>query len=256
MNLPMRHETSPSHWNVMKEQASLLLKSGFLPTSVRSPEQAIAVMMKGQELGIPAMQALSQINVIQGKPCVSAELQLALIYRAFPDAKIDFVKLEIDGCHISAARPGGKAQLFKFEESDAKAAQLVGKDNWKKYPRAMYRSRCISEMARSLFPDAIMGCSYTPEEMGAVVDEDGSVIDAPSQLVAKPEAAEAVAETPPPKPTTASTYTGATGQQKIVMGILKARNVPPELWEQINDRLMGKPSTALTGVIDDVLLGL
>jgi hypothetical protein len=169
-------DVAPQTWGVMREQASALLKSGFLPSAIKSPEQAVAIMLKGREIGIPAMQSLAQINVIQGKPTISAELMLALIYRAFPAAKITFKKLDNESCVIEACRPGGEPQTFSFSMDDAKAASLTSKDNWKKYARAMLRSRAVSEMARSLFPDAIAGCSYTPEELGAEVDDDGSVI--------------------------------------------------------------------------------
>jgi len=192
-------DVAPQTWGVMREQASMLVKSGFLPSSVKSPEQAVAIMLKGREIGIPAMQAFSQINVIQGKPTVSAELMMALIYRAFPTAKIDFDKLDNDGCVIKAARPGGKQQTFSFSMDDAKAAGLTSKDNWKKYARAMLRSRAVSEMARSLFPDAIMGCSYTPEEMGATVNDQGEVISIVPEVsepepTAKPKVTEMAAE--------------------------------------------------------------
>ncbi len=255
-SIAIRQDASLASWGIMKEQASLLVKSNFLPVSVKTPEQAIAIMMKGQELGIPPMQAFSQINVIQGKPCVSAELQLALIYRSHPEAKIEFVKLDIDGCHISAARPKGKAQTFKFERSDAEAAQLLSKDNWRKYPRAMYRSRCISEMARSLFPDAIMGCSYTPEELGAEVDEDGAIVDVPVVFKPPPPVVVAKQETIEAKPTVAGIYEGSENQQKIVMGILRSQNVQETYWEEIDKRLMGRPSTALKSVIAEVIHGL
>ena len=170
-------DIKPDTWSLMLNQGATLVKSGFLPNTVKTPEQAVAIMLKGREIGVPTMLSFSQINIIQGKPAVSAELQLALIYRAQPNAKIEFEKLDIDGCVIMAARPNGKMQRFEFNEADAKAAQLLGKDNWKKYPRAMYRSRAVSEMARSLFPDAIMGCSYTPEELGANVDQDGEILE-------------------------------------------------------------------------------
>ena len=181
-------DTPPQTWDIMRQQAQTLLMSGFLPSSIKKPEQAIAIMLKGREIGIPAMQALSQINVIQGKPTVSAELMMALIYRSFPDAKINFEQLDDKGCVILAQRPGGKFQRFAFTETDAKAAQLLSKDNWKKYPRAMYRSRAVSEMARSLFPDALMGCSYTPEELGASVNDDGEVISIEVEPEQKPKA--------------------------------------------------------------------
>lgn len=59
-----------------------------------------------------------------------------------------------------------------------------------------------------------------------------------------------------PKPTSPSIYDGSESQQKIVMNILKAKNVPAEFWEEINDRMLGHPSTALNAIIDDVRLGL
>lgn len=170
-------EVSTSGWAIMKEQANVFIRSGFLPSSIKTPEQAMTIMFKGRELGIPPMQAFSHINVIQGKPAISSELMLALIYRSYPGAKIDFKKLESDGCQIMAGRPGQKQVLIKFEKADAESAGLLGKENWRKYPRAMFRSRAISEMARALFPECLMGCSYVPEELDPdlAVNEDGQV---------------------------------------------------------------------------------
>lgn len=62
---------------------------------------------------------------------------------------------------------------------DAKRANLTGKGPWVTYPAAMLRARCISSMARAMFPDALSGVVYTPEELGAQVDDDGSVIEIP-----------------------------------------------------------------------------
>src|SRR5512141_675156 len=74
-----------------KELANTLLKSGFLPGAFKTPEQVIAVMLKGQELGIPAMEALNSINVVNGKPTVSPQLMLALARRSkeLEDLKIE-----------------------------------------------------------------------------------------------------------------------------------------------------------------------
>ena len=59
-----------------KELANTLLKSKFLPTAYTTPEQVLTVMLKGAELNIPPMEALSGIHIIQGKPTVSPQLML------------------------------------------------------------------------------------------------------------------------------------------------------------------------------------
>ena len=59
--------------------AQLLVASRLLPRSVGTPEAAFAIIATGRELGLTAMQALRSIHVIEGKPTLSADLQLALV---------------------------------------------------------------------------------------------------------------------------------------------------------------------------------
>lgn len=172
---------SANEWAMMKDQAMKVVKSGMLPPSIKTPEQAVTVMLKGRELGIPAMQAFSSINVIQGKPTLSAELMLSLVLKNIPSAQYEIVETTDEKCVIEASRsPQAKKTRFEFNLEDAKRAKLypgAPNSSWAKYPRAMLRNRCVSEMCRSIFPDALSGCVYTPEELGAQVDEDGHVID-------------------------------------------------------------------------------
>jgi hypothetical protein len=180
-----------TEFETMQRAAKMAVISGFLPNAYQRGDaneriaKAVVVAMKGRELGVPMMQAFSQINVINGKPAISAELMLALIYRAHPKAEISFPVYTDTKCAIKARRPGAEDYTtFEFTIEDAKRAQLVKQGSpWEKYPRAMLRSRAVSEMARSLFPDAIMGCSYTPEELGQEVNEDGEVIEVQNQAV-------------------------------------------------------------------------
>ncbi len=177
----------PTVWNLVREQANTLVKSGFLPTSINTPEKAVAIMTKGVELGIPPMQAFSHIYIISGKPGISAELMLSLILRAIPNLPINYKRRDDQACVIVVTRPGSKPEEFSFTIEDAKRAGLMSNSTWQKYPRAMLRSRCISEMARSLFPDLLMGCSYTPEELGASVNEEGEVIEVKAESPKKIE---------------------------------------------------------------------
>jgi hypothetical protein len=191
---------------MMIDQSKVLVTTGFLPKGIATAEQATAIMLKGREIGIPPMQSFGQISIIQGKPTVSPELMLALIYKNCPSGEVIFKELSNHICKIEARRQKDHPlQPFSFSMEDAKKAELAGKGNWQKYPRAMLRSRCIAEMARSIFPDAIMGCSYTPEEMGATVNEDNEIIEvAPTpQPEPKPEEPKPVNQKPEPAPANA-----------------------------------------------------
>jgi len=169
---------SREQWSMIQEQAKVLVKTGMLPETIKRPEQAIAIMLKGRELDVPPLQAFSQINVIKGKPTLSPELMLGLIYQRVPGTVIHYEQNDDKACRIKVTRPGHQPQEFGFSMEDAKTAGLSTKHNWKTYPRAMLRSRAISEMARALFPDAVSGCGYTAEEISpdSTVNEEGDII--------------------------------------------------------------------------------
>ena len=73
---------SADEWKIITDQARMLVGTNFLPQSIKTPEQAVAIILQGRELGIPTMAALGTINVIQGKPTISPQLMLALINRS------------------------------------------------------------------------------------------------------------------------------------------------------------------------------
>jgi hypothetical protein len=100
------------------------------------------------------------------------------VLRRVPGAVFEVSESTNDRCVVLAARPGRPEHEFAFSMEDAKAAGLTGKDNWKKYPRAMLRSRAITEAARAVFPDAVLG-TYDPDELGAVTNEAGEIVAMP-----------------------------------------------------------------------------
>ena len=72
----------------------------------------------------------------------------------------------------------------RFTLQDAQKAGLNGSDNWRKYPRNMLFARALSNGVKWYCPDVTGGPAYTPDELGAVVDEDGEVIEA--EVVERP----------------------------------------------------------------------
>ena len=62
------------------------------------------------------------------------------------------------------SHPQGGSIRISWDMDRAKQAGLGTKDNWKKYPRQMLRSRIISEGVRTICPMATSGM-YVPEEV-------------------------------------------------------------------------------------------
>jgi hypothetical protein len=65
---------------------------------------------------------------------------------------------------------------ISFTIAQAKAANLLGKKNWKHYPAAMLRARASAALARAVYPDAVGGL-YTPEEKGSGLDTSAPPVD-------------------------------------------------------------------------------
>lgn len=171
-------------WRLMMDMASSLVPTGFLPESIKRPEQAVAIMLKGRELGVPPMYALSNIAVVKGKPTVSAEMMLALIYRDHGKRAIRVKESTNDHCTIEYRLPGWDVTAYTFTMQDAAKAGLANSNTWKQYPAAMLRARCISAVARMAFPESIAGM-YVPGELGedVTVTDEGEVVSASTAAV-------------------------------------------------------------------------
>jgi hypothetical protein len=137
--------------------------TGFLPESIKTPGQALAIVAAGRELGLGVMQSLRGLNIIKGKITLSASTQLALLIRA--GIKFRWIEQTDKAAEIEFSRAGMEPAKFRFTIEDAQRAGLQG-DNWKKYPGNMLRARAISNGARAYAPDVLDGV-YDPAELSA-----------------------------------------------------------------------------------------
>lgn len=164
--------------------AGILVKSRLLPDSVQSPEAAFAIIATGRELGLTAMQSLRSIHVIKGKTILSADLVAALV-KSRRDVCAYFMLIEstTERATYKTQRVGEpEATTLTFTFDDAKRAQVTGNPNWTKFPAAMLRARCITALARAVYPDLAMGI-YDPDEL-----EVAPVAPQQAYEVVKPEA--------------------------------------------------------------------
>lgn len=169
----------PDRFASLQAQANALVRSGFLPSSIKTADQAIMIMMMGEALGIKPVVALTTINVINGKPTIPPQMMLAFMYKS---RELTDLKIEDDGttCNCTLRRNAMSPHTESFSMSDAAGLGLSTKDNWKKQPKVMRKWRAVAAACRVVFPDLFLGF-YTPEEMGAdvYIDENENMYITP-----------------------------------------------------------------------------
>lgn len=163
-------------YDEVERAAKAMAGSGFF-ADTRQAAQAIVKIMAGAELGVGAFASMVGVNIIQGKPAFSANLMASAVKRSGrynyfvttnteKECSIEFVE-KFDG----KWRTSG---VSTFTLEDAKKA---GTKNLDKFPRNMLFARAMSNGVRWYCPDVMNGSpAYTPEELGADVDEDGNVV--------------------------------------------------------------------------------
>jgi hypothetical protein len=170
------------------KMAQAMVESKFLPKSVQTAQQALAIMATGKEYGFSMMQSFRLIHIIEGKPSLSADAQLALVLSS---GKAEYFMAEETSAkvakYVTKRRGAPVEQRLSFTIDEAKDAGLTGKDNWKKYPSAMLRARCIAALARMVYPD-VVGGTYDPDE----IQPDDAPPPAPPSAAAKKAPAPAV----------------------------------------------------------------
>ncbi|MBV9849847.1 MAG: hypothetical protein JO250_09265 [Armatimonadetes bacterium] len=154
---------NPQFYDAMSHMAGAFARSGMF--AVKSPDQALVILMRGMELGLPPATAMSGIHVIQGRAVLSADL-MAAVCKASPLCLFfRLVETTDQRAVYETQRIGDPSPTpMTFTMEDAKRAGLAGRDTWKQYPAQMLRARCIAGLARAVFPDLLLGL-YTPEEM-------------------------------------------------------------------------------------------
>jgi hypothetical protein len=160
------------------EYAKALAVSPLLPKDYqRNPGNLLFAIEYADALGIKPIHAITSIHVISGKPTASADLIAAVVRRAGHKLRITSSDTEATAELIRADDPDF-TYTATWTLAKAKAAQLLSNPSWGKYPAAMLRSRAITEVARQGASDALYGVVYSPEEMGADVDQAGAPVAA------------------------------------------------------------------------------
>lgn len=150
-----------AHLPALSEMAKKVAPTGLLPSWIKTEGQALAIMAKGAELGVPPMAALAGLHMVEGKVFVSAELMLAVAIGR--GVRAQWVHTDGARARVRLSRRGFEPFEMEWTIAQAKAAGLAGKQNWTKYPDAMLRARCLSAALRAFCPDVTAGV-YSDDE--------------------------------------------------------------------------------------------
>lgn len=162
--------------------ADAFFQSGLF-TDLKSAQQAVVKILAGRELGLGPFAAMNGIDIIKGRTSVSANILAGAIKRS-GRYSYKVVRHTDSECLIHFFEDGVKSGESLFTMDDARRAGLVGKENWKKYPKNMLFARALSSGARWHCPDATAGPVYLEDELGGGTVEDVPTFeDAPAEVV-------------------------------------------------------------------------
>lgn len=177
-----RHSLEPVGIDQAWKAAMFLHRSG-LYQSLKGPEQVMAIIMRGRALGIDATTALDQMNIIQGRPTLSAQAVIAII-KSSPKCKYFHLEESTpETCTWETFRVGDPKPTRKTmtrEEADSagftlqpeyvwegnkkrRTGKIVTKDQWEKQPATMLMWRTGVALGRPVYPDLLNGI-YSTEE--------------------------------------------------------------------------------------------
>lgn len=177
------------------EIAEVFARSGFFADATQVAKAAVKLMI-GEELGIPAVTAMTNVHVFgdTGKTSVmiGAHLLAAQIRRSkiydykIIEANEDLCTIEFWGVGRFGVDGWQKIGTETFTYAEAQKANLTKKDNYQRWRVDMLYARCMARGQRRHCPDATGVVVYVPEEM----DDRKSIasaVDPYSVLVAPPD---------------------------------------------------------------------
>ena len=145
----------------MQSMADAIAKSGLF--GMKDSNSVLALMAVAQAEGLHPATAARDFHIIQGRPALKADAMLARFQNA--GGKVEWTEYTDNRVTGVFTHPNGGslAVTWTLEQATKIGLNKPG-SGWQKFPRAMLRSRCISEGIRSVFPGSVTGF-YSPEEV-------------------------------------------------------------------------------------------
>lgn len=162
----------PTTIGAVEDYAHAVKGSGLVPATLDTVPKVIVAILKGLELGLPPMQALENIAVINGRASIWGDIGLALIQRSglmehFSEGFSGDIASGTLTAWVKMKRKGlnDKPTRKTFSMEDAISARLWDgmslaadkrqKSQWVLRPKAMLQWRCRWLVMHALFSDVL-----------------------------------------------------------------------------------------------------
>lgn len=171
--LPTAFSLTPTNLGEALKFSEMIANSDIVPKDFKGKAGNVLVAIQmGQEIGLQPMQALQNIAVINGRPCVWGDSLPALAkrhrhYEYMAETWDETAKVAT--CKIK--RKNEPEHVVTFSWEDAVRAGLSNRDTYKNYPQRMLQMRARSWAVRDVFPDAFRGL-YVAEEAHDIPPDD------------------------------------------------------------------------------------
>lgn len=157
----------------LPKKAQALYAMGLPQFKGKSIQDIILLLTHSQQLGINELEAINgSLYVIQGKVGMSATFMNRLIRRR--GHSITQLQSKNGGeCILRGKRAdNGDVMIVSFTLDEAKRSGLIRQGgSWEKYASDMLFARCLSRLARRLFPDVIGEAGYTDYDLKSINTE-------------------------------------------------------------------------------------
>jgi 5'-3' exonuclease len=136
-----------------------------------SQEAAMMILMTGRSLRLDCATAMRGIHIVKGRPTLSAALIEALVLVSGKCEYFQLIESTSERATYETKRIGAPLSVkMSWTKEDSELAGLMKPSergeasNHVKRPKTMFRWRAVAELARTVYPDVIMGL-YLPDEL-------------------------------------------------------------------------------------------
>lgn len=201
--------------------ANAAFVGGICPRDCTTAENAMVRVLHGLEVGLPPMQAIQSIAVINGRPTIWGDAAIALVIASGQSTKIKEWEELRDGVPTAVCMTIRKGDTEPVErtwsQADEITAGLASKDIHKAYPKRMRQMRARAFLLRDVYADILKGLGIREEVEDYQEPQQGRLAPpTPPQLPPTP---------PAPPPVEAEVVTTVTIAQE------------PEVAEASGDRM-------------------